>query len=289
MNQIQYFLFYSKIQMAKDLKKISTKPTEKVDEMKKKTKKMLKKISELQHKMFAEWEKSFLIVLQWLDASGKDGVIKKVFSKMNPMWCQVKGFGVPTKEELAHDFLWRIHKEVPSKWMIKIFNRSHYEDLIMPVMWEYIDDKWYKDRVEQIKDFEKLLHKNWTEIIKIYLHVSPEEQKSRLEERLIDETKYRKHKDGDRTKASNYKKYMEVYSKVVNDTDFDFAPRHVLPCDDNQYKVYKIASIMLEKLENLKMKWPKLETDMAIIRDISEKGGKEKKDKKSKKNNKKKK
>jgi len=281
---IWFFIFYiiKNLQMSKELKKINTKPTEKVENMKKNVKKMLKKISELQHKMFAEWEKSMLIVLQWLDASGKDWVIKKVFSQLNPMWCMVKGFWVPTKEELSHDFLRRIHKETPSKWTIKIFNRSHYEDLVMPIMSDSMDDKSYKNRVEQIKDFEKLLTKNGTEIIKIYLHISPEVQKSRLEERLVDETKHRKHKDGDWTKAGNFKKYIEVYDKVINDTDFDFAPRHILPCDDNKYKIYKITSIVLDKLESLKMKWPKLDTDMAIIRDISEKW--KKKDKRQQEN-----
>lgn len=238
---------------------------------------------ELQHKLYADGRFSYLIILQWLDASGKDGLITKVLGAINPMGCSVKSFGVPTKEELAHDFLWRIHKETPAKGTIKVFNRSHYEDLVMPQINGTMTKKEYQRRLEAIKNFEQLLVDNGTIIIKCFLHVSAEKQREKLEERMIDPKKHRKHKDDDFRKASEYDKYIDIYSDVLTDTSWDHAPWHIIGTDENFSKEYEFATILLASLKKLPLKWPKLETSMHVLKAVKQNMTERKKEKKKKK------
>jgi PPK2 family polyphosphate:nucleotide phosphotransferase len=233
--------------------------------------------------LYADGRFSYLIILQGLDASGKDGLITNVLGAINPMGCSVKSFGVPTKEEAAHDFLWRIHKETPAKGIIKVFNRSHYEDLVMPQIHGTITKKEYQKRVEAIKNFEQLLVDNGTIIIKCFLHVSAERQKEKLEERMVNPKKHRKHKDDDFRKAAEYDKYIDIYSDVLSDTSWDHAPWHIIGSDKNFSKEYEFATILYESLKKLPLKWPPLETSMHVLKAVKQDIAARKKEKKLKK------
>ena len=183
-----------------ELKDIDTRAPKKFDKetTKKETAEMLQKLDELQNLLYAESKHSLLIVIQGMDASGKDGVIRNVFGKLNPQGVEVKSFKAPTAEESAHDFLWRIHQQVPVKGIMQIFNRSHYEDILITRVHKWIDDDIAKKRMEAINDFEKLLHEhNNTSILKFYLHVSQKEQLERLNERIRDPKKQWKYNEND--------------------------------------------------------------------------------------------
>jgi PPK2 family polyphosphate:nucleotide phosphotransferase len=194
-----------------------------------------------------------------MDASGKDGVVRYIFSGMNPLGTRACGFRVPTKEEASHDFLWRIHKQVPAKGMVQIFNRSHYEDILVPTVEKFLPKEEIEKRYDQINDFEKMLEQNGTIILKFYLHVSKTKQKEKLNERLTDPTKYRKHNIGDRQTRDEYDKYMEVYERVF--AECKNPERHIIPADQNRYKINCIAKILHKTFKDLNLKWPKLSED----------------------------
>src|SRR6188472_1117618 len=182
------------------LSQISTKADKELDkkEIKEKTKKILGELDELQNLLYAENKHSLLIVIQGMDASGKDGVIRNVFGRLNPQGVRVQSFKAPTDEELSHDFLWRIHHHAPAKGMIQIFNRSHYEDIVITRVHNWCDDETALKRMKAINNWEELLMQdNNTHIIKFYLHVSPEEQLERLEERMKDPAKMWKYNEKD--------------------------------------------------------------------------------------------
>jgi len=211
------------------------------EKTKAKTAKLLEELDELQNLLYAENKHSVLIVVQGMDASGKDGATRNVFGKMNPQGVSVASFKAPTAEELSHDFLWRIHKHVPAKGMIQIFNRSHYEDILITRVHNMIDDKTAKLRMKAINDFEWLLtqHSN-THILKFYLHISPAEQQLRLKERLQDPRKMWKYNENDFKEAKLWDNYMKVYQDS----------------DKNWYKEYIIASTLHKLLKGLKMQYP---------------------------------
>lgn len=247
-----------------DLDKILTKASEKIDKnkIKEDTTKLHKKIIEYQRMMYAQWKYSILLILQGMDASGKDGAVRRIFSGVNPLGCKVVGFRKPTPEEGAHDFLWRIHKHTPEKWMIQIFNRSHYEDILVPTVEWYLDKDTIKKRYDDIKNFEKLLHDHHTIIIKCYLHTSREEQKERLEERLHNPQKYWKHNDEDRDSRKKWDDYRKVYHELFKRTNTRYAPWHIISADQNRYKVYQISKLMVQAFEKqMKLERPGLETE----------------------------
>lgn len=248
--------------MATRLKEISTRAPKDIDkeEIKAKTTGILQKLDELQNLLFAESKHSVLVVLQGMDASGKDGAIRKVFSALNPQGVDVISFKVPTHEELSHDFLWRIHKAAPPKGVIQIFNRSHYEDILITRVHKIIDDKQAKKRMKAINDFEQLLEEhNNTHILKFYLHISPEEQRQRLEERVSDTTKQWKYKEKDFDEAKLWDDYMAVYEDCFEQCNE--VPWTIVPADQNWYKEYIIANTLLKTLEKLDMKYPGLKKD----------------------------
>jgi PPK2 family polyphosphate:nucleotide phosphotransferase len=192
-----------------------------------------------------------------MDASGKDGLIRNVFGALNPQGVTVKSFKVPTEEELSHDFLWRVHQVAPAKGMIRIFNRSHYEDILVTRVHKMIDDDTAKKRIKAINDFEELLTQhNHTHILKFYLHVSEEEQKQRLEERLKDRTKQWKYNERDFKEA----KLREDYAKAYEDcfTHCNNIPWTIVPSDQNWYKEYLVAKKLRDTLQNLNMQYPGL-------------------------------
>lgn len=239
------------------LHKIKTTPPKSLskDKIKEKLKKITKEISELQNVLYASSKYSVLIVLQGMDASGKDGTIKKVFSKVNPQGISVSSFKVPTELEASHDFLWRIHQQAPAKGMIKIFNRSHYEDILVTRVHNNISDKEAAARMEAINAFEHLLAtQNNTIILKFYLHVSHEEQLKRLNERLQAPEKKWKYSGSDFIESVYWEDYRKAYEDAINKCNV--FPWTVVPADCNWYKEYIVASNVLEALKKLEMQYP---------------------------------
>jgi PPK2 family polyphosphate:nucleotide phosphotransferase len=215
-----------------------------------------KRLRDLQSVLFAENKHSVLIVLQGMDASGKDGAVKNVFSGVNPMGCRVEAFKKPTEEELSYDFLWRIHKHTPKKGMIQIFNRSHYEDVLVPRVHHWIDKDMVKRRFGYINAFESLLQDSGTIILKFYLHISPEEQKARFEERLNVPEKMWKYQDADLRESKLWGDYQNAFEDIFEHCSPKI-PWHIVPADQNWYRNYIIAKTIVERLEKLNMQYPK--------------------------------
>jgi PPK2 family polyphosphate:nucleotide phosphotransferase len=241
------------------LHKLSTRAPKEFDknETKEKIKELLEELKELQNLLYAESKHAILVVLQGMDASGKDGVIRNVFGALNPQGVTVKSFKVPTEEEFSHDFLWRVHQVAPAKGMIRIFNRSHYEDILVTRVHKMIDDDTAKKRIKAINDFEQLLHvHNNTEILKFYLHVSAEEQKERLEERMKDPAKQWKYNERDFTEAKLRDEYAKAYEDCFQQCNA--IPWEIVPADQNWYKEYLVAKKLSDTLKKLDMKFPGL-------------------------------
>lgn len=246
------------------LKTISTRAPKNLNKehVKKETQKLKFKLEELQNLLYAESKHAILIVLQGMDASGKDGVAKNVFDAVNPMGCRVIPFKKPTELEMKHDFLWRVHQQVPEKGMLHIFNRSHYEDVIIQRVHAWVDEKTIKQRFTAINNFEKLLQENGTIVLKFYLHVSKEEQLVRLQERLSDPTKMWKHNDQDLKERELWDDYMKAYESAFDNCS-ESAAWNIIPADQNWYKEYLIAKKVVAALEDLKMKFPGLKATTA--------------------------
>lgn len=211
---------------------------------------------EQQNMMFAEHKHKLLVVLQATDTGGKDGVIRKVFSGVNPMGIRVASFKVPSAEELEHDYLWRVHKQVPGKGEIVIFNRSHYEDVIVTRINGWIDNATVKRRLRQINDFETMLMEEGTIILKFFLHISKDEQKQRLQDRLDDESKTWKFNPGDLLTREKWDEYQRVYEETLNATSSKHAPWHIVPADRNWVRDLYVCSVVVNELSSLKMKYP---------------------------------
>jgi PPK2 family polyphosphate:nucleotide phosphotransferase len=239
------------------LKDIDTRAPKDLDKekIKKNTEEILEKLDELQNLLYAESKYSLLVIIQGMDASGKDGVIRNVFTRVNPQGVEVKSFKVPTTEEAAHDFLWRVHQHAPKKGIIQIFNRSHYEDVIITRVHKWIDDRTAKKRMEAINNFEKLLNDhNNTTILKFYLHISPEEQLKRLNERIRDPKKQWKYNENDFNEARLWDIYMAMYEDCFENCNY--IPWTIVPADQNWYKEYTIALKIFETLKSFNMKYP---------------------------------
>lgn len=241
------------------LNEISTRAPKDAEKssIKKKTAALLDELDDLQNLLYAESRHCVLVILQGLDASGKDGLIRDVFGHMNPQGVTVKSYKVPTHEELAHDFLWRIHHYAPAKGMIQIFNRSHYEDILVTCVHGWCDEITARKRMKAINDFEELLqvHNN-THILKFYLHISQEEQHERLEERRKDPTKMWKYNQKDFDESKLWNSYRKVYEDCFENCNK--IPWTIVPSDNNWYKEYLVASKLYDLLKSLDMKYPHL-------------------------------
>lgn len=241
------------------LTEISTRAPNELDkkETKEKTDAIIKELDELQNLLFAEGKQAVLVVIQGMDGSGKDGVIRNVLGNMNPQGVTVKSYKAPTAEELSHDFLWRIHQHTPAKGMIQLFNRSHYEDILITRVHKWCDDETATKRMKAINDFELLLQKhNHTHILKFYLHISPEEQQERLSERMKDPAKMWKYNQNDFEEAKLWDIYRQMYEDCFNNCN---NPEWtIVPADQNWYKEYVIASQLCELLKGFKMQFPGL-------------------------------
>jgi PPK2 family polyphosphate:nucleotide phosphotransferase len=225
------------------------------DKAKVETEKLKLKIGELQDILYAQGKYSVLVIIQGMDASGKDGAVKNVFEAVNPAGCRVIGFKKPSDEEMKHDFLWRIHKAVPERGMIHIFNRSQYEDVLIQRVHKWIDETTVKQRFEQINNFEKMLVDNNSIVLKFMLNVSNEMQLIRLEERLSDPTKYWKHNENDMQERDFWNDYMNAYNDVLKHCSKP-VEWTIVPSDQNWYKEYVICKKIYETLKNLNLQYP---------------------------------
>ena len=239
------------------LNEIDTKAPKDFDkkETKEKLEKMLKELDELQNLLYAENKHSVLVVLQGLDAAGKDGTIRSVFGQLNPQGVTVKSFKAPTPEEMAHDFLWRVHEHAPGKGVIQIFNRSHYEDILVTRVHKWCDDETAQKRMKAINDFEELLENhNDTHILKFYLHISREEQHLRLKERTKDPGKMWKYNQQDFKESKLWDDYMKVYEDCFDNCNK--VSWTIVPSDQNWYKEYIIGKKLYDLLKSLDMQYP---------------------------------
>ena len=241
-----------------------------------------KKLHKLQEKLYADGSKSLLIIIQAMDAAGKDSLIEHVMSGINPQGCQVTSFKTPSSKEYTHDFLWRHYLALPEKGKIGIFNRSHYESvLICKVHPEYnlsekvwkdvkdFDDKFWNNRYESIRNFEKHLSENGTKVIKFFLHVSKDEQKKRLLDRINEPEKNWKFSSGDLKERALWDKYQKAYEEAINETSTEYAPWHILPADQKWFTRLTACQIITQTLEKMDLKFPVLSDSEASELDAS--------------------
>ena len=244
-----------------DLRNISTTPPAEYskDKAQKQAKAYASVIGDLTTQFAAVGKHAMLIIFQGMDASGKDGAVRAAFSRSSPANLKVTSFKKPTELEFRHDFLWRIHQHTPAKGDIAIWNRSHYEDVLIQRVHKWIDDETVSNRFNAINAFEQNLVKdNNTIILKFLLHTSKEEQKKQLEERLEEADKHYKHNPGDWKEREHWDSYMDAYNDVINRSEI---PWHIVPTDARWYRDYLVSKTIMEALENLNMQWPGLPSE----------------------------
>lgn len=229
-------------------------------------KKHTERLHDLQYSLFAEGKRSLLICLQGLDAAGKDGTIVHVMGAMDPQGTRVCAFKVPSLDETNHDFLWRIEKQVPAKGEVVIFNRSHYEDVVVVRVHKIVPEAVWSRRYALINNFEKGLVANGTLVLKFYLHISSEEQLNRFQERLDDPMRHWKISESDYEERKYWKEYTQAYDEAFRNTSTRHSPWYVIPSNNKWFRNLAISQIVVEQLESLKMKLPKPQVDMNEIR-----------------------
>lgn len=243
------------------LSEISTRAPEELDkgDLKKVTNKLVDRLGELQQVLQASKKHAVLVIFQGMDASGKDGAARKVFKECHPSGINVYSFKKPTEEEFAHDFLWRVHKRVPEKGMIQIFNRSHYEDVLIQRVHKWIDEKRVDQRINAINTFEELLaFDNNTLVLKFYLHLSYDQQAIELQQRIDEREKNWKHNANDWKEREHWEEYMRCYEDVINRSSI---PWTIVPVDQRWYRDYIVSKTIVEALERLNMEYPPLQED----------------------------
>jgi PPK2 family polyphosphate:nucleotide phosphotransferase len=213
-------------------------------------------LAELQNRLWAEQRRSLLLVLQAMDAGGKDGTIRKVFTGVNPQGVKVTSFKQPSSEELAHDFLWRIHRQAPGRGEIGVFNRSHYEDVLVVRVDELVPKPTWRKRYGQIREFEELLSENGTTVVKVFLHISKDEQKERFQARLDDPSKRWKFSTGDLAVRERWDDYRAAYEDAIGETSTERAPWFVVPADRKWYRDWAVLEILLGTLRRLDPQYP---------------------------------
>jgi len=223
------------------------------------------RLEALQELLYAEGKRRILVVLQAMDTGGKDGVIRHVFEGVNPQGVKVAGFKVPSKLELAHDYLWRVHQRTPGKGEIAIFNRSHYEDVLVVRVHNIVPEEVWSRRYDQINDFERTLAEEGTLILKFFLHISKDEQRERLQARLDEPDKRWKFSLGDLNERQLWDDYIKAYEAVLSRTSTDWAPWYVVPADRKWYRNLVIGSVLVEALERLNMQYPTFDGDPETI------------------------
>jgi PPK2 family polyphosphate:nucleotide phosphotransferase len=217
---------------------------------------LAQRLGGLQDRLYAESARSLLVVLQAMDAGGKDGTVKHVFAGVNPQGVRVTSFKVPTAEELAHDFLWRIHANAPRHGEIAIFNRSHYEDVLISRVHELVDESTWRRRYRHINHFEALLGDAGTRLLKLFLHISREEQARRLQARLDDPAKRWKFNRGDLAERERWDHYMAAYEEAIARTSTEQAPWYVIPADRKWFRNWAVSRVVIEALEAMDPRYP---------------------------------
>jgi len=220
-------------------------------------------LANLQEVLYAEHKQKILVLLQGMDTSGKDGVIRNVFEGVNPQGLRVANFKVPTPTELDHDYLWRVHQQTPGRGEIVIFNRSHYEDVLVVRVHELVPEAVWKRRYDQINDFERLLIEEGTTILKFFLFISKDEQKKQLQERIDEPDKRWKFNPGDLEERKLWPKYIEAYEDVLSRTSTEAAPWYIVPSNQRWFQRLVVASVLVDKLKNLKMSYPQPQEDLS--------------------------
>ena len=220
----------------------------------------------LQKKLYAQNKHRILVVMQAMDTGGKDGCIKHVFSRIDPQGIHVYSFKKPSAEELAHDFLWRVHPKVPSTGQLVIFNRSHYEDIVAVRVKKLFPDEVWKRRQRHVAEFERMLAEEGTTIVKIFLHISKDEQKRRLQSRIDNPAKHWKIHPDDLTDRARWSDFMTAYEEVIGKTSTDQAPWYVVPADRKWYRNLCVARIMLDTLKKLEMEFPPIDWDPKALK-----------------------
>jgi PPK2 family polyphosphate:nucleotide phosphotransferase len=228
--------------------------------------KHIERIAKLQYLLYADGSQSLLVVLQALDAGGKDGVVRHVFSAMNPQGAAVFGFKQPSQLEASHDFLWRAHLRTPAKGEIVIFNRSHYEDVLVARVHKLVSKHVWSKRYELINDFEQMLAENGTRILKFYLHISPEEQLKRFKQRLDDSQRHWKISESDYSERELWSDYIEAFEEAMEKTSTNHAPWYVIPSNHKWFRNLAISEIVADTLEAMNLKLPPTKVDIAEIR-----------------------
>jgi PPK2 family polyphosphate:nucleotide phosphotransferase len=228
--------------------------------------KNVERMDKLQYLLYADGAQSLLVILQGLDAAGKDGTIRHLFSGMNPQGTSVHSFKQPSATELAHDFLWRVHAPAPAKGEVVIFNRSHYEDVLVVRVHKLAPKDVWSQRYEQINAFEALLHQNGVKILKFYLHISEQEQLSRFKERLDDPARHWKISESDYSERALWPKYVEAYEEAISRTSTKHAPWHIIPADHKWFRNLIISEIIVDAMDNMKLKLPPTHVDINDIR-----------------------
>lgn len=261
--------FQVKAGKALDLSKVSTGPigplTDKV-KAQEQTAKNLARIAELQELMYAEHKHSLLIVLQAMDAGGKDGAVNVIGGAMNPQGVNVVSFKVPSAVEKDHDYLWRIHQETPRKGYATIFNRSHYEEVLVVRVHNFVPKDVWKERYDEINNFEKVLNKSGTGILKFYLHIDKDEQLKRFKERIDDPSKNWKLSDSDFPERELWDDYRAAYEDALTKCSTEKAPWFIVPANKKWFRDLVISQIVVDHLESLKMKYPAPTVDVAALR-----------------------
>jgi PPK2 family polyphosphate:nucleotide phosphotransferase len=226
----------------------------------------LDQLIKLQNLLYAESKHSLLIILQGMDTSGKDGTIRHVMSGLSPLGVEVKAFKKPNEEERSHDYLWRVHRAVPPRGYIGIFNRSHYEDVLVVRVHELVPRKLWKQRYRQINHFERALVENGTIILKFFLHISKDEQKARLEQRLTDPTRYWKFSLDDVEERRFWPVYRKAYETALSRCSTEWAPWYIVPADHKWYRNLVVAEVIVRTLKSLDMKYPPASVDLSKVK-----------------------
>ncbi len=226
---------------------------------------VLTKLDPLQEVLYAEHKHKVLIVLQGMDTSGKDGTIRRVFEGVNPEGVRVAHFGVPSEDELDHDYLWRAHKQVPGKGEIVLFNRSHYESVLVERVHGLVPESLWNKRYQQLMDFERMLSEEGTAIMKFFLHIDKKEQAKRFQDRLEDPTKHWKFSYLDYNERSFWKDYMRAYEEALERTSTEYAPWYVVPSDHPWFRDLFVSEVVVDALESLGMRYPKLDPKKAEL------------------------
>lgn len=229
---------------------------------------LAQQIAELQNVFYAAHQHKLLVVLQGMDTSGKDGTVKDVLGRIDPLGIRSVAFKAPTSVENDHDYLWRIHREMPARGEIVIFNRSHYEDVLIARVHDWIDEDERKRRLGQICDFERMLVETGTVVLKFFLHISKDEQKGRLEDRLADPDKHWKFDLQDIEERKSWDAYQDAYTVAINATDTDHAPWFIIPANSKTHRNLAIASILLETLEGMKLAYPPAKPELKNLKII---------------------